>query len=258
MNLISIINLINSEIKLKEQESWDNSGLQLGSEECNIKNIMLTLDMDLEAAQYAVEENIDLIISHHPFFFNSIKKIDLKTYDGKIIKMLINNDINLYSMHTSFDMAEKGVNYDLAERLNLLACQVLHPVNSDKSGYGGIGEISPVNIIEYADYVKEALNADYVKLYCTNANKLVNKVAFCGGSGSEFIQDAINLKADVYVTGDIKYHQAQTAVKNNLCIIDAGHFNTEIHSMESLREILKNAGLNTINFKKNMTAERLI
>lgn len=258
MNVNSIINLLNNEIKLKPHESWDNSGLQIGSKMVYINKIMLTLDLDLEAAEYAIKEKVDLIITHHPFFFSSIKRIDFDTYDGKIIKLLLTNNINLYSMHTSFDMAEQGVNYNLASKLNILNYQVLHPINIDNSGYGGIGEISPVNIIQYTKYVKEALGADFVKLFCNDDKKTIKRVAFCGGSGSEFIEDAIKLNADVYITGDIKYHQAQTAIKNDLCIIDAGHYNTEVHSMDMVKEILEKNGINIIIFKKNMTKEKII
>lgn len=258
MNLNSIINLLNDEIKLKAHESWDNSGLQIGSKMVYINKIMLTLDLDLEAAEYAVNEKVDLIITHHPFFFSSIKKIDTDTYDGKIIKMLIQNNINLYSMHTSYDMAEKGVNYDLARKLDILNYDILHPINIDNSGYGGIGEITPRNIVDFTKFVKESLKADYVKLYCGDDKKIVKKVAFCGGSGSEFIEDAINLNADVYITGDIKYHQAQTAIKNDLCIIDAGHYNTEVHSMVSLKNILEKTNIEVVIFTKNITAEKII
>lgn len=258
MNVNFIINLLKNELKLKDHESWDNSGLQIGSKESYINKIMLTLDLDMEAAEHAVREKVDLIITHHPFFFSSIKKIDTDTYDGKIIKMLIANDINLYSMHTSYDMADKGVSYDLARKLNVNNYKVLHPINIDNSGYGGIGEIDPVSIRDYAHHVKQVLQADYVSLYCIDDEKIINKVAFCGGSGSEFIEDAINLKADLYITGDIKYHQAQTAIKNNLAIIDAGHYNTEVHSMETVRDLLEKTQMEIIYFKKNMTGEKII
>lgn len=258
MNLNSIINLLNNEVKLKKHETWDNSGLQIGSKMVYINKIMLTLDVDFEAAEYAVNEKVDLIITHHPFFFSSIKNIDINTYDGKIIKLLITNNINLYSMHTSYDMADLGVNYDLAKRLNIPNYQVLHPINIDNSGYGGIGEISSINIIQYTKFVKEALKAESVKLFCNDYEKLIKKVAFCGGSGGEFIEDAINLNADLYITGDIKYHQAQTAIKNDLCIIDAGHYNTEVNSLDIVYEVLVINGIKTVLYKKNMTKEKII
>jgi dinuclear metal center YbgI/SA1388 family protein len=257
MNLESIINILNDEVKLKEHESWDNSGLQVGSDKACINKIMLTMDLGREALDLALREKVDLIITHHPFFFSPIKRIDTDTYDGQIIKMLIKENINLYSIHTSYDMADKGVTSSLAEKLNIVNYQILHPVNEDKSGYGGIGDIPPIDIIEYAQFVKKALEADYVRLY-SKGGETVKRVAFCGGSGGEFIEDAIKQGADVYITGDIKYHQAQDGLKNDLCIIDAGHYVTEAHSMDFLKEVLKKTGLKVISFKKNKAQEIII
>jgi dinuclear metal center YbgI/SA1388 family protein len=160
MNLESIINILNDEVKLKEHESWDNSGLQVGSDKACINKIMLTMDLGREALDLALREKVDLIITHHPFFFSPIKRIDTDTYDGQIIKMLIKENINLYSIHTSYDMADKGVTSSLAEKLNIVNYQILHPVNEDKSGYGGIGDIPPIDIIEYAQFVKKALEQE--------------------------------------------------------------------------------------------------
>ena len=183
------------ELKIKGQEDWDNSGLQVGSMNDDIKNIMLTLDMDLHAIQYAVSTNTDLIITHHPFLFSGIKSVDFNTYEGIVIKELITKGISLYSMHTSFDMADYGVSCKLAEKLNISDYHVLHKVNYDLSGYGGVGTIESLNILKYSRIVKEQLNAGYVKLYCDDDKKTVKRVAFCGGSGSDFIDDAIEEKA---------------------------------------------------------------
>jgi len=226
-------------LKLKPQEDWDNSGLQIGDMNIDIKTVMLTLDIDLNAVNYAIEHKVDLIITHHPFLFGPLKSIDYNTYDGKIIRALITNNVNLYSIHTSLDMAEKGINYQLAHKLNISEFQVLHQTNDDKSGYGGIGSIEAQDIVKYAKQVKILLNCKNIKLYCCNENQSVKKIAFCGGSGSDFIDDAINFKADVYITGDIKYHQAQRALKSNLSIIDAGHFCTENYFMINLKNILE-------------------
>jgi dinuclear metal center YbgI/SA1388 family protein len=219
---------------------------------------MLTLDINIESVEFAINNNIDLIITHHPLLFSSLKSIDFSTYDGKIIQKLIKNNINLYSMHTSFDMADLGVNQKLAEKLKIMNFDVLHIVNSDNSGYGGIGTIEPKNIMEYAKEVKSVLNAEYVKLYCTSTDKLVSKVSFCGGAGSDFITDAITKNADVYITGDIKYHQAQFALHNGLCIIDAGHYYTEYCALENIKEVLENSDLNVLHLTNNTVKELLI
>jgi putative NIF3 family GTP cyclohydrolase 1 type 2 len=66
----------------------------------------------------------------------------------------------------------------------------------------------------------------------------VRKVALCSGSGAEFIQKAAFMGADVYVTGDVKYHEAQAAVELGMHVIDAGHFATEFPVVEVLRQRL--------------------
>ncbi len=232
------MNILKNKLQLKPQESWDNSGLQIGNLKANIKNIMLTVDIDSNLIDYAINNKIDLIITHHPFLFSSLKSIDFSTYVGKIIKDIINNNINLYSLHTNYDIADFGVNYQLSKILDIKDYEVLHVVNPDGSGYGGTGFTEPINIVEYAKMVKDKLKVDFLKLYCNDENKIITKVAFCGGSGGDFIKDAISKEVDVYITGDIKYHQAQAAMQNNLCIIDAGHYNTEYQSIENIKNIL--------------------
>nr|WP_312576315.1 Nif3-like dinuclear metal center hexameric protein [Sedimentibacter sp.] len=262
MKFNDIINLLIKDIRMKPQENWDNSGLQIGNLNSDIKNVMITLDLDKEAVRAAIENKTDLIITHHPFIFNPIKSIDFNTYDGEIIKDLIKNNINLYSMHTSFDMAEYGVNHVLAKKLGIETFDVLHNINDSLNnpyGYGGVSDIKKTNIVKYAEFVKDALNCKNLKLYCNDRNKIIARVAFCGGSGSEFIQDAIKNKADVYITGDIKYHQAQDALKNDLLIIDAGHFYTEFHSLDNIKTSLeKISNLNIIMLNKNTVEEILI
>ncbi len=245
---------------IKPQEDWDNSGLQIGDLCNDINNVMLTLDISSEVVDYAVSCNTDLIITHHPLLFSSLKSIDYSTYEGKIIKKLIANNINLYSMHTSFDMADLGVNHKLAEKLMIENYDLLHAVDKD-CGYGGIGTVEPENVVEYARKVKDLLKAEYLRLYCGDEKRLISRVAFCGGSGSDFIQDAVNKGADVYITGDIKYHQAQAALQNNLCIIDAGHYYTEYHSLENIKNILdknKKLNLNVVLLEKNTVKELII
>lgn len=257
MELKKIIDLLNDNLKLKHSEKWDNSGLQIGDYTRDIKNIMLILDLDKNAVEYAVSNKIDLIITHHPFIFSPLKSIDYNTYDGELIRNLIVNNINVYSMHTNFDMADYGVNFELASLLGIKNYEVLRVVNDDNSGYGGISNISPTNIIDYANFVKSSLNCNTIKLYCNDDKKIIHRVAFCGGSGSEFISDAIAKGAEIYITGDIKYHQAQEALKNNLAIIDAGHHYTEFHSMKNIQKVLNNAGLNVI-FDDRNTVEEII
>ena len=93
---------------------WDNVGFQLGDGNAEVKNILLTLDVTKNAITKAIKENVDLIISHHPFIFKPISKIT-----NPIYLKLIKNDISVFCAHTNLDVIKKGVNFALAEKLNL-------------------------------------------------------------------------------------------------------------------------------------------
>jgi len=97
----------------------------------------------------------------------------------------------------------------------------------EQVGLGVIGQLTENMSIEtFLNHVKTVL-----KTPCLRYNKCdrdeVSKVAFCGGSGAHLIQHAINHGADAFITADISYHQFETDV-NNLLLIDAGHYETEI------------------------------
>ncbi len=93
---------------------WDNVGFQLGDGNQEVKKILLTLDVTENAINKAIKENVDLIISHHPFIYKPISKITNPNY----IK-LIKNDISVFCAHTNLDVIKKGVNFALAEKLDL-------------------------------------------------------------------------------------------------------------------------------------------
>ena len=92
---------------------------------------------------------------------------------------------------------------------------------------GRIGLLKkPVSLYSYAKNIKEKLNLSFLKYY-GNDNDKIKKVALCSGSGSDLISKAKYSGADLYITGDIKYHEAQHAEQLGLNLIDAGHYGTE-------------------------------
>ena len=94
-------------------------------------------------------------------------------------------------------------------------------------GIGRIGHLSaPVPLREFAATVKQRLGAGSVRVV-GDMERTVSKVALCGGSGISFMHDALRGGADVFVTGDIKYHEACEARALGMALIDAGHFATE-------------------------------
>ncbi|WP_427339571.1 Nif3-like dinuclear metal center hexameric protein [Caloranaerobacter sp. DY30410] len=114
-------------------------------------------------------------------------------------------------------------------------------------GYGRIGDLQDVTTLgSFAKYVKEKLNCKFIKVI-GDVNKEVRKVAVCGGSGAEFIKIASKKGADVLVTGDIKYHEAQLAISLGLALIDANHYDTEKVILPYLKEYIQNEVGNSID-----------
>ncbi|MBU5313582.1 Nif3-like dinuclear metal center hexameric protein [Tissierella carlieri] len=222
-------------------DHWDNTGFQIGDENKEVNRILVALDLDMEVYEKAVKEDFDMIITHHPLIFKPISSITTSNYKGKLIHDLIRNEIVIYNAHTNLDQAENGVNDELAKLLELCNPTALKLSNLDfesSYGYGKVGDIKEIELVDYIKQIKEKLNTDSLIVY-GNQERKINRVAICGGSGSEFIYDAYKQKACIYITGDIKYHDAQLGAELGLTIIDAGHYHTEKVILPVIKEYLE-------------------
>lgn len=109
------------------QESYDNSGLLIGSPNQKADKTLITVDITEDVVKEAIENNCNLIISHHPIIFKALKKIDYQSDIGSIITKLIKADIAVYAMHTNLDNMLDGVNGILAQKLDLNNLEILSP-----------------------------------------------------------------------------------------------------------------------------------
>ena len=125
MNIKNIINLIEQVAPKELAYPWDNVGLLIGGRNKEIKNIFLTLDVDLNTVREAIDNGCDMIVSHHPIMFGGIKQIDFDTPQGEMINLIIKNDIAVYAAHTNMDAAETGINSVLAQMFELSDVKVL-------------------------------------------------------------------------------------------------------------------------------------
>ncbi len=322
----------------------DNVGLQVGSADRKIKNILLCLEVTSNVIDEAVEKKCNLIISHHPLLFHPLKKVDLlKDKNSQLLEKLIKKEINLYSEHTNLDFTKDGVSFELAKILGLKNIDFLVKSDSNqyklivfipkthldlvanelfKAGCGLIGEFSTCNfrtkgegsfngssnsnlsidkkenfeiideyrlevildswklnsvikvlrdvhpyeepafdiyqlknqnsnygegaVGEFDDYLpfNEFLSLVSKKLkakgfrYVKGPHDKIKRVAVCGGSGGEYIPDAVKSGADAYITADIKYHSFHDA-DGEILLIDAGHYETEIHSLNEVERRIK-------------------
>ncbi len=109
---------------------------------------------------------------------------------------------------------------------------------SKQSGIGRYGTIPKTTVCEYIEKVKEKLSIPYVKLI-GESNKVVEKVSVCSGSGSNYIKQAAHV-SDLYITGDIKYHDAQEALNIGLTVLDVGHYSSENAALPYVVKHIKN------------------
>ncbi|MCD5406308.1 MAG: Nif3-like dinuclear metal center hexameric protein [Desulfotomaculum sp.] len=240
-------------------EDWDNVGLQIGAFASETERVLLTLDVDENVVQEAVENNVNLIVAHHPLWLKGIKNINIDTPQGRLISRLIKNDITVYAAHTNLDSADGGVNTALAQKLALQDVAVLCTSSYQKHvketayGLGRIGTLpQPLPLEQFINFIKEKLDLKIVKAG-GSFNKEVKIIAVCGGSGSELWLEAAKKGADVYVTGDVKYHVAQNMLAGGLAFVDVGHFASEFPVIQTIYEYLS-----SVCREKNMQVEIMI
>ncbi len=236
-----IVKIIEDFAPLNLAYPWDNSGLITGNIEKEVKKVYITLDMFKFNIDEAIEKGVDMIISHHPILFNSIKKVDYETTDGYILTKLIKNDIALYAAHTSMDCAEGGINDILAQRLGLIETEIIEKSETEGCGLGRIGNLrKELTLEEYCKEVKEKLNTPFVRV-SGDMNKKIFRVAVGGGACDDLIPMAKKMGAQLMVTADMKYHITADSVEGGICIIDAGHYPTEVFVIEIFENLLKSA-----------------
>lgn len=346
MKLKTLIKQIENKYPLNLAYDWDNVGLLVGNFDLEVKKVMVSLEANENVIEEAINNNVDLIITHHPFIFKKMNKINTSDLKGKLIHKLIKNDVALYSMHTNFDIAYDGLNDYFMEVIGFENSKILEVTNTEvlyklavyvpnshveivKSALGvagaghignyshctfnseGIGNFKPLNgskpfignegIIEsvsevkietivpqrilggviskmisahpyeevaydlyklenkgksvglgrisklnesttlenLSNLIKKKLNMKYIRIV-GNLDTIINKVAVVTGSGADMVKKAERQGAQVLITGDVKYHDAQDAIDMEMCIIDCGHFESEDIFKDVMKRFLDN------------------
>lgn len=230
MKLSEIYAFLNELSPFEKQASWDNSGLLLGNLNDDISKLYLSLDVDENLIKNA-EEN-SLFITHHPLIFKPLRNLSEMAYPKNLLKEMIKKNIALISLHTNYDLSHLNA-YFVKEILGFekfLQEDFLIYVDVNLSFY------------ELCERVKKRLNLTNLKMSFSGKEKL-EKIAICTGSGSDLIP---NVKADCFLSGDFKYHQAFEALSNHLSLIELGHYESERYFSESLAKYLQNLPLKVI------------
>lgn len=255
-NLREIIHFIEQAAPVNIADEGDNVGLLVdsGVRECN--NVLVSLDTDRYVVQEAKELDCELIISHHPLIYTPVKNI--KSQDA--LYKLISNDISLYSAHTNVDSAEGGLCDFLFEKIcNFTDSRPI--LGGELTGLGRIAQLS--SKITLTQLISDIKNALYLKdlRFIGDTEAEISTVAICSGGGPGFIYDAEQMGADVYISGDFKYHHARFAYENNMALIELSHYDSEIIFMDYMAKLLSenfNGNLKIHKSQKNINPWKII
>ena len=207
---------------LSLSESWDNTGILLDPPTSKGSKVLLTIDLTDSVLYEAMQQQVGVIVSYHPPIFSSFKRLLMDDYKHSLVMKCIQNGIGIYSPHTSIDNCQNGINDWLASGLGSGKTTVINPnKNMESCGSGRIHELdSPVFLDVLVQRVKQHLGLKHLRI-ARSSSILVSRIAICAGSGSSVLN---NIRADLYLTGEMGHHDVLHAVANNtnviLCEVD--------------------------------------
>ena len=243
-----IIKVMETMAQLRLAEEWDNVGLQVGPLDWPVRSIWVALDPLYDVVDDACRNGVDLLITHHPLIFNPLRCINFDTPVGSVIQAAAGHKLAIFAAHTNFDSAADGINDLLAFRVGLADLKVLkrgdHPCEDSatddiqKQGLGRVGELEEtMELLPLALSIKKKLGLKYIKI-AGKPDLPVRRVAVCSGSGSGLMKDFYSSGAQVFISGDLRYHDAREVEALNLGLIDMGHFASEYLMVEVLAKRL--------------------
>lgn len=335
----------------------DPVGLQVGHPGTEVRNVLVALELDEAVLAEAVAGKAGLIVTHHPLLFEPLRNVDESEPRSALVAEAIRRQLAVYSAHTNLDIAPRGVNHVLAERIGLaekgrrvlqvtghepllklvlyipagheeelleslaaagagssgryshssfqvagtgtfkplegstpftgrrgrlekveeIRMETILPVSCRRAvirallkahpyeepaydlfplalegaplGLGLIGSLEkPQTLPRIAEHCRDRLGQAAVRCWAPPDRKF-SRIALCGGSGGSLIDDAVTGGAEIFISGDFRYHDLEKARAWGLGLIDAGHSGTERpvvdYLVAYLRSSLREAGLET-------------
>lgn len=214
-----------SEDFCKKYSMYDNSGIIV---DCggNVKGALFCLELSFAAVDKAVENNCNLIVTHHPAIYYGVKRFDGYDPAAHAVAECVKRGISVISMHLNFDAAPEGIDYHLMRGLGGSKCEIL--ANVDGGGYGRVYNISTKKFIDYVKEIEKTFNSGRVLYYGDNGKNVSKTASFCGaGSDERAIKFAKDNGADVFVSSDMKHHEIVSLVESGLCVVNLTHYCAE-------------------------------
>ncbi|WP_432734756.1 Nif3-like dinuclear metal center hexameric protein [Maridesulfovibrio sp. FT414] len=238
MKTTEIVSLIEGLVPSGYAAPWDNCGVQLAGAERDVRKVAVALDPLPQVVAGALDWGADFILTHHPLAIEAKLPSRLDWFHD-VMRQVLCSGVTHFAAHTSLDVQFKGAVSWLGRELGLENLEVLDPVAEngagDILGYGCIGEFAVSRPFgAFVSQVSELSGCGVVAI-CGPEPEKVSRVAICPGSGSSLMDKAFAGGADVFITGDVKYHPAQETVGT---VLDVGHFSLEEEMMRRFAIIL--------------------
>ncbi|MDR0950997.1 MAG: Nif3-like dinuclear metal center hexameric protein [Candidatus Ancillula sp.] len=237
------------------QESWDNSGVQVGLPNDEISGVYFATDICFETIERAKRNQCNLIVTHHPSIFRAPKTVGVPVSEpesgispaGILTAKLMREKIDHIAIHTNADQCYLGTADIVARLLELKNIETLITNSSSANfsnkeiGLGRIGEYTEkISLLELLEKLKNILSRYFdnqvpIKYTSSDLGLKIQKIALLPGSGDDldFLQAARKKGADVYITSDLRHHPAldQLTINNyyksigqkELVLIDVPH-----------------------------------
>lgn len=220
-------------------EKWDNIGLQVGRRHWPVKRVLTALDPTPEVIREVRNRKAEVLVTHHPLIFSPLRALDLDTPLGRVLHELLRHNIAVISAHTNLDSVQGGVNDILASFLAVDHLTVLQPIQ--ENAYCGLGRIGNLavrtTLANLAAEIKSRMRIPHIR-FAGDPQLPVHRVALCSGSGSSLLKAFLASDAQLYITGDVRYHEAREVEAHGRGVIDIGHYESEHIILESFAKQL--------------------
>lgn len=222
---------------------WDQIGLVCGRLDQEVTGVVVAVDLTADVIDFAESQGANFILVHHPLFLGGVHEVSEATFKGELVHRLIEGRIALMVAHTNADAARPGVSDALAD---LLGLESTVPIESTEpggtEGTGRIGNLEQaVTLAEFADLVASntPATAQGVRV-AGDLERMVQRVAVCGGSGDSYFDLLALADVDAYLTSDLKHHRTRDHIDAGGCaLVDIPHWASEFPWCASAAELIK-------------------
>lgn len=234
-------------------EAWDASGLVVGRGAAPVQRVGFAVDATIATAREAIEQDAQLLITHHPLLLRGASFLPDTDYKGEIIHTLIEGRCGLLGAHTNVDSAPYGTNEALMDLLGIQDRDILTGASTalirgteTPVGIGRVGNLpQPTTLENFARQLASVLPATAAGLRIAgNPQQTVRRVALCTGAGDSLLGQARASRADVYITADLRHHPASEFRENSYlqggtpALIDCSHYASEWVWMQAAAQLL--------------------